>query len=678
MFILRTGCTFEPSSCTFWAWSGGLPPTRRGCGDRTGIVALLGALLLAGLTGACAPRADGGPLHLLLITLDTARADRFSYAGPSPVETPAVDTLAAEGTAFLQAVSPVPVTLPAHVSILTGLLPPAHGVRNNGTYRLADGAVTLAERLAAGGYRTGAFVGASVLDARYGLDQGFEVYDDEMPGKPGAEFEPQRRAEEVVERTLAWLDGVGEVPSFAWVHLFDPHMPYNPPEPERSRYPGSPYDGEIAYADRMIGRLLDGYRDRGLDGRTLVVFTADHGEALGEHGELTHGVFLFEPTVRVPLVMRMPGQGGGRRVAEQARLIDIVPTVLDLLGLGPAEGLDGRSLVPLLRGDDLEPVPAYLETRLPLENHGWFELRGVRTPETKLITGPTTELYDLVSDPGETTDLAARRAGTVGQMLRDLDDRAATAEAGSEGAGERVEMDEATRRQLTALGYVSSGASSEPSADGLAPYEERRVRLTLMLRSRGFRALALERCGEIFPVTEAGRCLDRLAESLPEAAADAAPRPGDNAVLGGSPEELLAVAEAAAGRGDHETLQGALTELTGRLEATARGRAPSPPALRRAARLSRIGTGCFERLQYDDALHAFLLGERLVPEEAVFSYNLGLAWERLGDVDEALRAFSRTLELAPGFARAQEHRRYMEAVRQRLEPPGGPETGPRP
>jgi len=633
------------------------------------ILALLASVLL---TAGCTRGRDDSPLHLLLITLDTARADRFSYAGASPVETPAVDSLAAEGTAFLQAVSPVPVTLPAHASILTGLLPPAHGVRNNGTYRLTESAVTLAERLTAGGYRTGAFVGASVLDSRYGLDQGFEVYDDDMPGKPGAEFEAQRGAEAVVGRALAWLDGVGEEPSFAWVHLFDPHMPYDPPEPERSRYPGAPYDGEIAYADRMIGRLLDGYRDRGLYGRTLVVFTADHGEALGEHGELTHGVFLFEPTVRVPMVMRAPGQSGGQRVVEQVRLIDLVPTVLDLLELGPAEGVDGRSLVPLLRGDDLEPVPAYLETRLPLENHGWFELRGLRTPETKLITGPTTELYDLASDPGETTDLAARRAGTVGQMLRDLEVRAATAQAGSEGAGERVEMDEATRRQLTALGYVSSGASTEPSADGLGPYEERRIRLTFMLRNRGFRTLALERCGEILPAAAGDRCLDRLAERLPEAVAEAAPRRGGNAVLGGSPEELLAVAEVAAGRGDLETLRGALTELTGCLDATARGSTPSPPALRRAARLSQIGTGCFERLQYDDALHAFLLGERLVPDEAVFPYNLGLAWERLGDVGEALRAFSRTLELAPGFARAEEHRRYMEAVRRRLGPAGGP------
>ncbi|MCP4662482.1 MAG: sulfatase-like hydrolase/transferase [bacterium] len=589
--------------------------------------------------------------HVLVITLDTARADRFSYAGDSPVATPNVDALAAEGTAFLQAVTPAPITLAAHASLLTGQLPTHHGVRNNGTYRLAAEAVTLGELLRDRGYRTAAFVGSSVLDHQYGLDQGFDHYDDLMPSRDqGPGFYPERPGGAVVEAALSRLAQHDRTPTFTWVHLFDPHIPYAPPEPERSQYAASLYDGEIAYSDRVVGTLLDGYRRLDLLDDTIVVFTSDHGESLGAHGELTHGAFLFDATVRVPLVIRVPGLDQVGRVESQVHLADILPTVAEILGLSIPEDIQGTSLVPLMRGlaetpGTEAPRTAYLETFLPLENYGWFRLWGVRTEDWKLVSGTYPELFDLQADPEELADVAAGHPELTRDLSRvlqrDFPDRAA-------GAGQRFDPGEATRRQLSALGYLSQPlAVADLAEDPVERYLERRRKTVKELFERGLVSEARDRAAEL--VGEDAR--------LPEPP----PRGPEQ-----SPGALLAAAEAAAGSDDMVTVRASLTELAGILHRTEAE--PEPRALQTAAALSRIGNACWVRTRYGEAAHAFMLGIRLVPDDPRFYYNAGLAWERLGDMGEALWAYDATLARDPDFPRARQHRDYADAVVRHILP----------
>ncbi len=341
---------------------------------------------------ACAPGAKprGAPGDVLIVTLDTARADRFSYAGPSPVTTAATDAVAAEGAAFLTAVAPAPITLVSHASLFTGQDPFVHGVRNNGDFALAPEALTLAELFAADGWATAAFIGAAVLDSRYGLDQGFLTYDDEFTGidETGLAAYARRPGNEVVDSALRWLGAAPAGPTFVWVHLYDPHAPYEPPEPEKSRYPGSPYDGAVAFSDRMVGRLLEGYRRLGRYDDALVVIAADHGESLNEHQEETHGVFVYDATVRIPLVMRGPGVPPGVRVQAPVALIDVMPTVLGLAGMEIPPGVGGRDLGRVMTGgtaDDDRLI--YVESLLPQLSFGWSALRGLRSGHWKLHPG---------------------------------------------------------------------------------------------------------------------------------------------------------------------------------------------------------------------------------------------------------------------------------------------------
>ncbi len=441
---------------------------------------VVGRALISGLLAAavaCAPgvKTADNPGDVLIVTLDTARADRFSHAGPSPVTTAATDRVAAEGAAFLAAVAPSPITLVSHASLFTGQNPPNHGVRNNGDFALGPEALTLAETLADRGWATAAFVGASVLDSRYGLDQGFAVYDDAISGTDasGMFTYPRRRGDEVVAAALRWLNAAPPGPTFVWVHLFDPHAPYDPPEPERSMYPESLYDGAVAYADKMVGRLLDGYRSLGRYERTLVVITSDHGESLGEHGEKTHGVFVYDATVRVPLVIRGPGVLAGARVTNPAGLIDVMPTVLDLAGIAVPPGVEGRDLGSELRGSgsvDAERV-IYVESLLPLMYYGWSPLHGLRTAKWKYIQGAGTELFDLEVDPSEDRNLAGASPEVTerlaSRLAAILDDEQST-------TADRLDVDDEERSRLAALGYVSfvgDDAAGDPRRDRPDPRE---------------------------------------------------------------------------------------------------------------------------------------------------------------------------------------------------------------
>ncbi len=350
---------------SFPGWEGGglcpRAPWRRWAGHHAGLGLALSALLF-GVAGCSRDSSSSTTANVLLVTLDTVRADRLGSYGYAAASTPALDGLALGGIRFSQAVATAPLTLPSHATILTGLFPPRHAVHQNGAVALPAAVPTLAEALHGEGYRTAAFVGSFVLDARFGLGRGFELYDDDIARDPTTAapgLEAERPGVEVVDRALSWLAADDPRPFFAWVHLYDAHAPYEPPEPYRGRFADRPYDGEIAAVDAQVARLLTYLDQRGLAGDTIVAVAADHGEALGEHGELTHGLLLFEPTLRVPLLMRAPGRlPRGVVIAEPVGLADVAPTLAGLAGVElapPGTTLDGRDLSASLASGD-EPA----------------------------------------------------------------------------------------------------------------------------------------------------------------------------------------------------------------------------------------------------------------------------------------------------------------------------------
>ncbi len=386
----------------------------------------LAGLLLTVIAGARAT--PKRPINVLLITVDTLRPDALGWVKPGN-STPVIDALATEGFGFPSAVAPAPVTQPTHASIFTGLLPRRHGVRDNGQV-LAGGITTLAERLRQVGYATAAFISGHPLATGFGFEQGFDHYDDRLAA--GAPGRLERPAAETTRAVLEWLGsdtgktGAGNSkPWFLWIHYWDPHDPYTPP-PE-FELPAQPtegaadatrraYLGEVAYVDQQIGELLHGLAKDGDSRPTLTVFAADHGESLGEHGEQTHGFFIYESTVAVPLIFNLPGRILAARSAAAARLIDVAPTVLDLLGQPPLDDVDGVSLASLLTGETQSVPPAIVESRRPWLSYGWSPLRAVRQGAWKLIAAPRPELYHLERDPGEATNLLDRERGKAREL----------------------------------------------------------------------------------------------------------------------------------------------------------------------------------------------------------------------------------------------------------------------
>jgi arylsulfatase A-like enzyme/Tfp pilus assembly protein PilF len=446
------------------------------------LVGLAGvALVGAGLAWWLWPRAvasrtgiDLGPLprgvrardlNVLFVTLDTTRADRLGAYGNPDAGTPNVDRLAEEGVLFETAVAAVPLTLPAHSTIFTGVLPPVHGVRDNGGYVLDTRHTTLAETLKAAGWRTGAFVGAYVLDGKWGLDQGFERYFDDFAiskYKTLSLGSVARRASEVVDAALPWLEEHREERFFAWLHFYDPHSPYEPPEPFKSRFARRPYQGEIAYTDFQVGRVIEWLQSRHLMDRTVIVVMGDHGESLTEHGEGTHGLFVYDATVRAPLVIRAPFERArGRRVRAVVRSEDVLPTLLDLLGMEAPAGVQGRSLAPLMTGDapDLD-LEAYSESWYARNHFGWSELRALRVGRFKYIDAPRPELYDLDRDPDETTNVYGERRALADRMAAQLARLGAERETGP--GAQPGAVDPETRERLAALGYIGTFVHAAP------------------------------------------------------------------------------------------------------------------------------------------------------------------------------------------------------------------------
>ena len=406
--------------------------------------------------------ATSGPANVLLVTIDTLRADHVGAYGDTKAETPGFDRLAREGVLVDDAVSQVPQTRPSHASILTGRYPYEHGVRDNAAGPIVPGMPTLATLLKAAGYDTAAFIGAYPVSRSSGLDRGFDVYDD--PFEKASDGRTERRAQEVVDRALVWL-GRPHTRFLTWVHLFDPHAPYTPPQPFAGRFAARLYDGEVAYADSQLQRLLGWLDSSGQRARTLVVVTSDHGESLGEHGEEEHGLLVYDATLRVPLVMSWPGHlPAAARVRGQFRSVDLLPTLLDLLGV-PAVKTSGASRAEVLaRGGRIPDNESYAESLYGAIHFGWAQLRALRSQGWKYIEAPRPELYQLGQDPGELRNVLPSREAVASGMRQSL----ARFGGGAADARAAAAIDQAALERLAALGYVG-GVGTAVTVTGKDP-----------------------------------------------------------------------------------------------------------------------------------------------------------------------------------------------------------------
>lgn len=579
--------------------------------------------LSTALLGGCGPPRPVERRNLVLITVDTMRADRLGAA-----VAPTLDALAARGTRFTHARTTVPLTFPAHASLLTGALPPAIGVRVNGDVLPSD-VPTLATVLHDAGYETGAFIGAFVLDRRFGLARGFDVYDDRVPRDPAAtdRLEADRPAGAVIDAALSWLDGVVAGPFFLWVHLYDPHAPYTPPADLAAKYPGRPYDAEIASADRELHRLFERLTSRGLDRRTVVAFAGDHGEGLGDHGEATHGMLAYDTTLRVPLVIAAPGAAAARDDTPIS-LAQLAPRLLAAVGVNPALGSGATAG----RADAASAASIYSETEYPAAA-GWSPLAALTGPRWKLIRSTGPELYDVAADPGERTNLAATNRELVASMAATLTSLRAGARARTSAGGSD------TQAALRSLGYVggsapASGAEAVNPATAIDAWTEFEQAST-QLSSGDIRTPlpVLQRLSERFPdgalfqsayaraLQQSGRARDAVGVLR----AAVARRANDAALF-----HDLAVAAGVAGD-DAEAL---------RAEQAAIAIDGTHAAALNGLGLLQIGSG-----HAADAASAFERATTADPSNATYWSNLGNARGAVDDAVGAERAYRRALDL---------------------------------
>lgn len=651
------------------------------------------------LIAACGDSADPGPVptspssappNLVLVTIDTLRADRLPAWGYGGIETPELDALVRAGVRFAGAVSTVPFTLPAHSSILTGRYPPAHGVRENVGYVLGEDLPTLAELLAEAGYDTGGFVSSFVLDGRWGVGRGFDTYFDDFdaPADERANMgSVQRDGAETVAAAVAWLDErSGELPFFLWLHLYEPHDPYTPPEPYRSRYAGRPYDGEVAYADELVGRLVAALEERAFLAGTALAVTADHGEGLGDHGEAFHGFFVYDSTVHVPLVLRLPGdEGAGRVVAAPVSHVDLLPTFLELAAVPAPPGIDGTSLLPLARGRRDTSAPVYSESLYPLLHYGWAPLRALRHGSLKYIEAPDPELFDLAADPRERENVVRARRAELARLRADLAALRDRSEKDA-GAAAPADLDEETLERLEALGYLAGGGgvtlAEEHERERADPKEKVHLhRLVMAAQSAlgaGDEALARRQLEQA--VAEDAELLDahqmlgsldsragnqeaaiarfsRALELDPEHAASlfglasAYRKLGrlDEALLGF--ERLLALSprdtKAALAASEILVARQELPRALELLDRAAEGReAPALLDNLRGEVLALMGRTAEARAAFASALEA-------KPDLAQPHFNLAVLAEEAGDAVAAREHYERTVELAPGHLQAR-------------------------
>lgn len=589
--------------------------------------------MLSALTCGCRKSSESAetsgserrPTNVVLISLDTTRADHLGCYGHPKVKTPNLDRLAAEGVRFIECVSSAPITLPSHASLLTGVYPFVHGARDNSVFRLPDAQETLAEAMKQAGYTTVAEVAAEVLDRQFGLAQGFDVYTDTRGPTAGGH---ERPGSVIAERAVARLSGLKDRPFFLFLHFYDPHLPYAPPEPYASAYPGDPYLGEIAAVDAYVGRVLDALDELSLTERTLVVLTADHGEGLGQHDEPSHTTFVYDTTQLVPLLMRHPSRlPKGKVVASQTRLIDVAPTVLELLELPPLPRVQGVSLVPLIRGEGAPAggLPAYAESLHTRFNYGYAALRALRAGGWKYIHAPTPELYHVAEDPGETKNLAAAHAERVREMQAQLRELLGAAGSGGPAADARHQASESSAKGIQGLGYVGGDVPDEDvealAAGGeLALFEHagpdpkehiafinRAANAVGLQASRQFPAAEAELRALLADERQDARALYRIHKTLAAVLAE----------QGRNEEAAVAYQQALAAYPDDSDTMTELGIVLGRLK------------------------------RYEEAIAVYRRALSIPPELAQTHLNLAVALAVTGRIDEAVAANRRALELNP-------------------------------
>lgn len=578
--------------------------------------------------------------NVLLITIDTLRADHVGAYGAHGVETPALDGLAAQGVLFETSIAPTPLTLPSHASILTGMTPPRHAVRHNGLFRLDESHETLAERFRDAGYATGAVIGSIVLDARHGLDQGFDFYDFAMsPRRASATGYPERSAEDVTNVAVRWLE-TRDRRFFLWLHYYDPHAAYLPPASFRQRFAGRPYDGEIAYVDEQIERVFEALRSSGEWDRTLVIATSDHGESLGEHGERSHAYTLYDAVLKVPLILRGPGIPGGQRVPEVVSAIDLAPTVLSLAGLAPLANADGRDLSPLWEEEPrFEERPAYAETLATQLDHGWAPLFALRSDRHLYVRAPRAEFYDLREDPRQLANLLEDPSRVPAELVDTLEQGIETVLA-REGEARRLSVDAVTREQLQSLGYML--AEGPVSANRMDPKDGLRLLEPFVIADTEYSLGHLEKAEE--------RAKELLAE-LPES-----PRIHDLLsriyIDRGSPDLAVAHAETAVrllpGAGKYHQRLG-LARLAARDVAGAV--AAHEKALELDSTLYYAHAGLMWRAalggSIQDAARSAEKAVELAPADPRIRIRIAGTWDRLEQYDRALESFRAALTLDP-------------------------------
>lgn len=573
---------------------------------KSGLITLSSCLIaIMIMVFACRRKGDDRP-NLLLITLDTTRADHLGCYGYSGAVTPALDFLAESGVKFNRAFCNVPLTLPSHATMMTGLYPPEHGCRVNGAHALGEELTTLAEVFASRGYQTAAFVAAFVLDRKFGLNRGFGTYDDyEVPTSNDIYDDNvmyrYRRGDKVTDAALSWLIKHSRKPFFCWVHFFDPHRPYYFNRPN----PSDAYDREISFMDSQIKRLIDYLKEEDLLEKTIIIAVGDHGEGLGEHGEDEHGLLLYNPVMRVPLLLSWPGRRGpGEEVTELVSTVDLFPTILDLFVWELPGRTSGRSFARALKGDAVPERPVYLETEFPLTEYGWSPLRGLVTGKWKYVMAPREELYDLKSDPEETDNLAESRTETVNRLkthLETLEKNMAKKES------TEVKLDELSRRTLESLGYLGGGGSRREKDVSLRDPKD-----AIWMRSEFIRAVEDYQKGNI---TEAESKLKNL--------------------IGESPESYTfryKLAKIFYDQGRFQEALGQFKEMT-RMD---------PEEYRTHYNLGKtlIKLGRFE-----EAIKELKTALEFDPEQTAGHNNLGIALLKSGEVREAMKAFQKSLSI---------------------------------
>ena len=565
------------------------------------------AVILPALLSLASLAAGASKPNLLLVTIDTLRPDRLSCYGSAYLKTPNIDRVAAAGVVFNRAFAHTPLTLPSHTNIMLGTTPLQHGVHDNGNFRVPDGPPTLASFLKQNGYATAAFVGAFPLDSRFGLNRGFDVYDDHYGTGASLEYKfVERRAEAVVSAALAWLkDRRG--PWFVWVHVFDPHQPYEPPQPFASRFAADLYSGEVAYVDASLAALFGFVQASGQSGSTAVVITGDHGQSLGEHGETTHGYFAYDSTLWVPLIISGPGVKPGR-AAENVSHIDIFPTVCDLVGLDKPSFLQGASLLPALRGRSLGPRPIYFESLYPYYRRGWAPQRGFIDGPKKFIDSPIPEVYDLKADFNETRNLAGKDLG------REKAELAAIIQAGSKGAlSSAPRLDAEAQRRLQSLGYV--GGYQPPARTDFGPADDLK---TLLPFNRRF-----EEAQDAYSRGRVDESVTLLRRLIAER------KDFDNPYL-----FLVTILQQ----------QGKLDEAESILK---KGSQDNPGNYKLAI---EYGIVLAEAGRSDEALAVFNKASGIIDWDPELWNYIGVAYYNKGDLDKALSSYERALSLDPKYA----------------------------